>query len=80
MPRRHLSPESVRFRKSIIAALWTDHWGDYLDAERFLGECPVCGAPIGVTFAGFAPRASLDCHSGCTEREIADRLGLAVRS
>ncbi|MGZ4215469.1 MAG: hypothetical protein ACXVS6_15635 [Solirubrobacteraceae bacterium] len=79
--RRQLRPESVRFRKRIIGAFWDhDRWGVYLSEDRFLGTCPICGAPVGVTFAGYAPRATLQCHGGCTEHEIADRLGLAVRS
>jgi hypothetical protein len=74
-----LPPESLQFRRLLIDALWGER-GMYLTEDAFLGECLICGAPIGVTFHGRAPRATLRCHGGCTETELAERLGLAARS
>lgn len=79
MSHRVLSPEAHQLRTLVIDALWGDR-GVYLDADRFVGTCPLCGAPIGVTFAGHAPRAALRCHNGCAEAEVAARLGLEVAS
>jgi hypothetical protein len=74
-----LSRESVRFRRFVIDALWTKASFGYIDADWFLGECPICGLPVGVRFAGRAPRASLNCHGGCDEAAIAAAIGLEVR-
>jgi hypothetical protein len=73
-----LSPDAIRFRKLLIDTLGRDRF-DYLSADLFVGECPVCGEPIGVQFAGYAPRATLRCHGGCREEELAETLGLVVR-
>lgn len=78
MTPRKLPPESVRFRGAIIDALWDKNRFGYVDENRFIGTCPVCGFAIGVHFAGHAPRATLHCHGGCTESEIAARLRLKV--
>ena len=69
-----LSPEAVRFRRLLIDALWTDNSGGYISADHFVGQCPICHGPVGVRFAGLAPRATLRCHNGCSEAEIATRL------
>jgi hypothetical protein len=76
---RQLSSESVRFRAALIRTLWDDDCFGYIDADRFLGTCPICGGAIGVSFHGHAPRATLNCHGGCTEGEVAARLELSVR-
>lgn len=75
-----LSPDSVRFRELVINGLWDESEFGYIDQDRFIGTCPVCRAAVGVHFAGTAPRATLNCHGGCSEAEIAAVLGLAVRS
>jgi hypothetical protein len=75
---RVLSDEARNFRRLIIDTFWTDR-ALYVSADRFVGECVICGDPIGVEFHGFAARATLNCHGGCTESELAERLGLVVR-
>jgi hypothetical protein len=40
--------------------------------------CPVCGASMAVRFAGQAARADLDCHRGCAERAIVEKLRRAA--
>lgn len=76
---QQLPIEAVRFRDAIIRALGRERF-NYLDEDTFVGTCPICGEAVGVRFAGYAPRARLDCHSGCTEAEIASHLGLEVKS
>jgi hypothetical protein len=71
-----LSDEAVRFRRALIDALWSERQWGYVTEDVFIGECPVCGGPVGVHFAGYAPRATLRCHLGCTEQEIAEQLNL----
>lgn len=75
---RQLSTEAFRFRRLVIDTLGAQQFV-YLNADRFIGACPICGAAVRVHFAGYAPRATLQCHGGCTEAEIADAVGLAVR-
>jgi hypothetical protein len=75
---RTLSSEAVRFRSLLIDALWDDRRFGYVDSDCFIGSCVTCGAAIVVRFAGYAPRATLDCHGGCLEAEIAEALGLEV--
>ncbi len=74
-----LSPEARKLRTLVIDALWGDR-GVYLDSDRFVGTCPLCGSAVGVTFAGYAPRATLRCHGGCAEADIARHVGLGVSS
>lgn len=74
-----LPPVSLQFRRFVIDRLWPPHAGQYIDASCFVGRCPVCGGPIGVRFAGLAPRASLNCHQGCSEAEVAAKLDLVMR-
>jgi len=79
---RQLSTEARQFRTHIIDALLS--WGAarYVNEDRFVGTCPVCGDAIGVHFAGFVARATLTCHGdhgGCSEDEVAQVLGLEVR-
>jgi hypothetical protein len=76
---RPLPEASVQFRGLVIEALWDHERFGYIDADAFVGTCPVCGAAVGVRFHGHAPRADLNCHGGCREDEIAARLGLKVR-
>lgn len=76
--RKPLSEEAVRFRKLLIDTLWDESRFGYIDQDRFIGSCPICGFAIGVTFAGRAPRAALHCHGGCTEDEIASRIRLVM--
>ena len=76
---RTLTADAIKFRKSLIDTFGRDNF-IYLAADHFVGECIVCGEAIGVRFAGYAPRASLHCYGGCTEAELAEALGLAVRS
>jgi len=78
-PARTLSADAVRFRRTLIDKLGRDRFL-YIAADHFVGECLICGEPIGVQFAGYAPRASLRCHGGCTEAELAELLQMAVRS
>lgn len=77
---RTLSEEAIRFRRAVIDSLCVDIFG-YINADRVVGQCPICGEAIGVYFHGRAPRATLTCRgAGCSEEEIAGVLGLAVRS
>lgn len=76
---RQLSADAVKFRRLIIDALWDDRQFGYVTEDIFVGSCAVCDAPVGVHFAYGAPRAVLHCHGGCTEAEIANRIGLEVR-
>lgn len=78
MTRRVLSLEARKFRELIIGRLWGDH-GVYVNEDRFVGTCIICGEALGVRFAGYAPRAELHCHGGCSEAELADHLGLEAR-
>lgn len=78
MSDRQLPPESVGFRQSLVDKLWAEECFGYVDQDCFIGTCPVCGAAIGVRFAGYAARATLDCHGGCLEAEIAAVLGLVT--
>jgi hypothetical protein len=78
-PNRTLNPAAVKFRRLLIDKLGRDRF-NYLSADHFVGECILCGEAIGVRFAGYAPRATLNCHGGCTEAELAALLNLAVRS
>jgi hypothetical protein len=78
-PNRTLSLGVVKFRRLLIDKLGRDRYL-YIAADHFVGECILCGEPIGVRFAGYAPRASLRCHGGCTEAELAELLQMAVRS
>lgn len=73
-----LTEKTVRFRRRIIDHLWGDH-GAYIDADTFVGTCPVCSGYVTVAFAGSAPRASATCHRGCAEHEIGAALGLGVQ-
>ena len=77
MTRRVLSSEAREFRELIIDRLWGEH-GVYVDEDHFVGTCVICGDPIGVVFDGYAARAKLNCHTGCTEAELASQLGLEV--
>jgi hypothetical protein len=77
--RGELSYEAARFRRHLIDALWDDAMFGYVDQDRFIGSCPVCGTAVAVRFHGTAATATLNCHGGCSEAEIADRLGLVVR-
>jgi hypothetical protein len=69
-----LSRESVRFREALIRALWDERAFGYIDQDRFLGSCPVCGGAVEVRFHGNAARADLRCQLGCTEAEIVAAL------
>jgi hypothetical protein len=80
-----LPEESVRFRRFLIDELWINaikrtgrRAFGYETEDVFWGRCPICGSHVEVCFAGLAPRATLDCEGGCTEDEIADRLGVQV--
>ena len=77
MTRRVLSLEARKFRELIIDRLWGER-GVYVNEDRFVGTCVICGGAIGVVFDGYAARAKLDCHTGCTEAELASQLGLEV--
>lgn len=77
---RQLTPEAIRFRDLVITALWDDTCFGYVNEDRFVGTCPVCGLAVGVEFAGCAPRATLSCHGGCAEPDIAALLKLEVKS
>lgn len=79
MQARCLSADARRLRNFLIDRLWVDGAFGYVDANCFLGVCPICGAPVEVHFHDFAPRATLGCQQGCTEDEIAAELGLRVR-
>jgi hypothetical protein len=74
-----LSSDALQFRRLVIDALWRDDSFGYVEKNRFIGTCPLCGDAVGVTFAGRAPRASLNCHGGCSEAELAAAIGLEVR-
>jgi hypothetical protein len=75
---RQLSPGAVELRRRVIDACWDKARFGYIDKDRFVGTCPICAFVLIVRFAGYAPRASLECSWGCTEAEIADRIGLEV--
>jgi hypothetical protein len=75
---RQLSPDAVELRRKVIDATWDERRFGYIDSNRFVGTCPICAFAMVVRFAGYAPRASLDCSWGCTEAEIAGRIGLEV--
>lgn len=79
--RRVLSAEARAFRLQLLNALWPvrDPRCAYISEDAFVGVCPLCGAAVGVRFAGHAARAELACRGGCTEDEVAAHLGLAVR-
>ena len=79
MSDRRLSADAIRFRRRLIDEFWVDDCFGYVSEDHFVGECPLCGAALGVEFAGCAPRAALRCHGGCTEAELAESLGLVVR-
>lgn len=78
---RALSDEAIEFRRLLIDKFWPPNSAcfGYVDSNVFVGECVICGAPIGVHFAYRAPRAVLHCHGGCTEAELAEWLGLEAR-
>jgi hypothetical protein len=76
---RMLSEDAVRFRRALIDALVVDGAPGYVTENSFGGHCPVCGEYLNFRFHGFAPRADLHCHGGCTEREVAEALGLGLR-
>jgi hypothetical protein len=80
-PPGPLSADARRFRDLVIDALWprNDRRCVYIDEDRFLGVCAVCGYHVGVQFVGYAPRAMLECYGGCTEQEIAACIGLEAR-
>lgn len=78
--RRVLSQEAVAFRKLLIDALWTDAAFGYVNEDVFFGVCPVCGDAVNVHFHGYATRATLQCQGGCSEPELADKLGLGAFS
>jgi hypothetical protein len=75
---RQLSRDAVELRRKVIDACWDDDRFGYIDKDRFVGSCPICAFALIVRFAGYAPRASLECSWGCEEAEIADRIGLQV--
>lgn len=77
---RVLSADAVRFRRMVLDSLWDDARFGYIDADRFVGTCPVCAGAVVVRFAGIAPRATIECEHGCSEAEIAARLGLEATS
>lgn len=62
---------------------WDGTFRGYIDHDRFVGTCPVCGAAVVVRFAGTAARAALTClgvADGCPEDKIVARIpGLRVR-
>jgi len=72
-----LSAESIKFRQLVIDRLWHSE-ATYINQDVFVGECPICEGPIGVRFAGGAPRVTLECHTGCSESELGRVLGLEV--
>ena len=76
---QQLSHEAARFRRLIIDRLWDNDRSAYLTHASFTGVCPVCGHAAAVHFHGRAPRATLICHGGCLESEIAARIGLEAR-
>jgi hypothetical protein len=77
---RPLPEPVVQFRMVLIDAVWPPGGvGYYLDADRVVGTCPLCGDWLAVRFHGHAARADMDCHSSCTEPELADVLDLRVR-
>ena len=78
--QKRLPKESVKFRVFLVTALWDDRRFGYVDEDRFIGSCPICASALGVRFTGTAPQASLNCYGDCAEAEIAERLGLQVRS
>lgn len=74
-----LLPAAIRFRSRVIDATGRDldrFW--YLDRDHVLAVCPACDGPLGIRFAGTAPRCDFNCRRGCTEADIAERLGLRV--
>jgi len=75
-----LSSEAIRFREHVINVLWDPERFGYVNEDRFVGTCPVCGLAVGVEFAGCAPRATLSCHGGCAEPDIAALHKLEVKS
>ena len=77
-PPRQLSREAIELRRRLIDSLWDDAKFGYIDRSTFVGSCPVCSEAIVVKFADYAARASLRCSAGCSEAEIAARVGLAV--
>ena len=80
MTRAPLSAEAIRFRDHVIDALWGQDRFYYIDSSHFVGVCPLCDFAVGVRFHGRAPRATLTCHGGCAEGEIAEAIGLRVRA
>lgn len=73
-----LTAEAVGFRRLLIDALWDGERFGYVDEDCFIGTCPVCGAAIGCRFAGWAPRATLNCHGGCSEAQVVAAVGRRV--
>lgn len=69
-PRPILPAKSVEFRRLLIDALWDDRAFGYVDEDRFVGTCPVCRCAVGVTFHGYAARADVNCHGGCSEANV----------
>lgn len=73
-----LSGTSYAFRSDLIDRL--DRFTPaerffYIDADTVVMVCPVCGGGLAVRFAGYAPRADLEClEHGCTEDEVVARL------
>ncbi len=79
---RPMAEDSYRFRSHLLDLL--DRFTPaerffYLDEDTIVMVCPLCDGPLGVTFAGAAPRADLDCHRGCDERDIVAKLREAGR-
>ncbi len=70
--------ESIGFREPRPGADLT--FRGVIDADCFVGTCPICAYPVGVRFFGTALRMTLSCESGCSEAEVVARIrGLRVR-
>jgi hypothetical protein len=74
-----LSADVVRFRNCVIDALWDDNAFGYIDKDAVSGHCPICGEVAFARFAAATPRVTMFCYGGCTETEVATRIGLRVR-
>lgn len=75
---RQLCREALELRRKVIDACWDEKRFGYIDQNRFVGTCPLCGFALIVRFVGYAARAILDCTWGCDESDIASRVGLVV--
>jgi hypothetical protein len=76
--RRPLPEESYEFRAKLIDLLDRLTPGReffYVDEDRGVMACPVCGGALTVRFRGRAAAAELDCiDNGCGDDAILARL------